>query len=143
VGGFNGTQYYSAKFPEFVVDQSMHISQLEMLNILVALRTWAPSMTRSTIKIICDNAAAIAVLTSGRGVDPILLACAREVWLVSATYDCTIVPTHRPGITMTTVDALSRAHLTGDRLPPTVKLRLQGSKNINIHDTLFQLKNRI
>lgn len=110
-GGICGTQYYHTTFPDFILDRDLHISQLEMLNVAVAVKLWASTWTNHRVIIYCDNSAAIAVLQSGRGRDHFLLACARQVWYYAARYDCQIEPRHKPGVEMETADSLSRYHL--------------------------------
>ena len=58
-----------------------HITHLEMLNIIVALKvraiTWA-------IKKIEINVAVVEVRTSGKSKDDFLAMCARKVWLITS-----------------------------------------------------------
>ena len=56
----------------------------------------------------CDNSACVHVLNTGRGRDPYLLKCAREIWLLAATHDFTISSTHCLSASNTLADALSR-----------------------------------
>lgn len=110
-GGICGTQYYHATFPQFIIDQQHPICHLEMLNIVVAAKLWGSQWTRKRVTVFCDNAAAVSVLITGRGRDPFLLQCAREIWLLSALHDFTLAPQHKPGSEMVIADALSRVHL--------------------------------
>ena len=54
------------------------IVQLEILNIVVALKIWALLWKDQTIEIKCDNMAVVAVLNTGRARDSILGTCARN-----------------------------------------------------------------
>ena len=47
---------------------------------------------------------------TGRGRDPILLACAGELWMVPATQQLSIELLHHPGASLVLADALSRRH---------------------------------
>ena len=67
--------------------KKLAITQLETLNILVALRLFAPYWHRKKVHVKCDNLAAVQVLTSGKTRDPFLAACARNVWMVVAHGD--------------------------------------------------------
>ncbi len=70
--------------------QSLTIVHLEMLNILVALRIWAPFWQGMQICIHCDNEAVVSSLNSGRGRDPYLLAVSRNIWLAATSADIEI-----------------------------------------------------
>ena len=105
-------EYYHTPFPGFILDKCHIIAHLEMLNIVVAMKIWSEHWAGKCVKILCDNAVACSVLTSGRGRDPFLLACAREIWLLSALSDCSIEAQHEPAVNMVLADALSRAHLS-------------------------------
>ena len=56
-----------------------------------------------------DNTGAKCALSTGRTRDPILAACAREIWLISAVKQVDILIFHAPGETLILSDALSRA----------------------------------
>lgn len=113
-GAICAGQYYHRPFPDFIVQQSRHISQLEMLNLVIAMKVWAARWHNQVVTIYCDNSAAVTVLSTGRSKDSFLLACAREIWWHSAKHDLAIQPRHRPGASMQVADALSRLHLRPD-----------------------------
>ena len=109
-GGFSGSHYYSLCFSDLRF-QSMHISQIEAFNIVLAVKTLLPHDMRSTQVIITtDNSAAMHTLNTGRTRDPILAACSRELWLVAALRELEIVVNHAPGTSLVLADALSRRH---------------------------------
>ena len=58
-----------------------------MLNIIVASKIWAGHWRDRKIQIHCDNMDMVQVLNTGRTRDPILATCARNVWLIAATYN--------------------------------------------------------
>ena len=60
---------------------NLGIVQLEMINILVVLRTFGSTWKGKRILVKCDNDAVVHVLNTGRTKDPYLGACARNVWL--------------------------------------------------------------
>ena len=49
--------------------ENMTIVHLEMLNILVAIRTWGNAWSGTTVRIHCDNQAVVNVLNTGRTKD--------------------------------------------------------------------------
>lgn len=135
-GAICAMQYYHTQFPDFITQRGLPITQLEMLNIVIAVKVWAPRWHNQVIIIYCDNAAAVSVLTTGRSKNAFLLACAREVWWHAANHDLIIQPRHRPGVSLQQADALSRLHLRpefGAKLSAVFKTHTR----INIHPSLF------
>ena len=108
-GGFSDTHYFQVVFPH-TYGASFNISQIEALNLVLALKTLIPpSLTNARILVKTDNTGAKCALSTGRTRDPILAACAREVWLISAVKQVDILIHHAPGETLVLADALSRA----------------------------------
>jgi hypothetical protein len=48
-------QFFHAIFPPFITEQNLHINCLELLTIVVSLRTWGKYMTDKRILFFCDN----------------------------------------------------------------------------------------
>ena len=108
-GGFSDTAYYQVVFPDRYRN-TLNISQIEALNLVIALKTLIPdSLSHARILVKTDNTGAQCALSTGRTRDPILAACAREVWLLSAVKQVDILIHHAPGDTLVLADALSRA----------------------------------
>ena len=63
------------------------IVHLEMVNMLLALRLFAPRWTQRKVRVRCDNQAVVDVLRSGKTKYPFLGACARNIWFWSARFD--------------------------------------------------------
>lgn len=62
-----------------------HISTLEAINCLVAMRTLMSAADReTTVEIQCDSESAVAALAFGRVRDPVLLADCHAAWYLSA-----------------------------------------------------------
>ena len=62
------------------------IVHLEMLNILVALRTWGHKWLKRRIMVYCDNQAVIMVINSRKTRDPILAALTRKNCYVNCDF---------------------------------------------------------
>ena len=88
----------------------LKIVHLEMLNIVLALRTWGPYWQHHRIKIFCDNLAVVQVVKSSKTKDKFLAACIRNIWLVSASNDIEIIIEHIEGKKNVIADLLSRLH---------------------------------
>ena len=111
VGAIYKSEFYSMRLPEFILQENHHITRLEMLNIVVATKLWRNQWRHSTVRIYCDNEACVSVINTGRARDPFLLRCARDIWLVSATYDFIIISTHVSSSENVFADLLSRRHM--------------------------------
>ena len=107
-GGHFGDHIFHTPFPYFVIRDSHHISHLEMLTVVLAIKLWAPHLAGHVVRLQCDNAAAVSVLQSGRGRDPYLLACARTIWTYTAHFHFEIQVEHLPGVQNQLADQLSR-----------------------------------
>ena len=109
-GAFIGEQYYSEQFPAPVLGAQHPIARLELLNIVVAVKTWADVWSHQRVKIRCDNMNACLAVRSGRSRDPCMQKCVRELFAVCVVHDIELHATHCPGELMQRADALSRAH---------------------------------
>ena len=84
-------------------------SKKEACNLIIAYRTLSPPNTPGyRIIIYTDNTASQQALQSGRTKEPVLGACARQLWLEAAIHDHVIEVRHRLGSQLPLADALSR-----------------------------------
>ena len=73
-----------------------------------ALSLWKHRLSGKAVVIHCDNMAVVCSLNSGRSWDPFVGTVARNIWLVTATYDIDLTVPHIPGMSNGRADALSR-----------------------------------
>lgn len=93
-------------------DPARNISELEAVNLAVALQTFICESDRGRhIRVFCDNLATVEVCTTGRGKNPIILDSARSIWMLQALFDVEITYQHIEGVKNVFADALSRRHL--------------------------------
>ena len=85
-----------------------NIAHLEMVNVVVALKAWGQLWANKHVKICCDNRAVVDVLSFVKAWDLVLETCARNVWLLSAIYNITIVVSHVKGTNNVVADLLSK-----------------------------------
>ena len=139
-GAYAGGKCYAVTYPPWLCDNK-HISQLEAINLLIAVRSLGPPNPDGyRYNIRCDNEATVTSMNSGRTRDPWLARCARELWLYSAVKNVRIVVTHVPGAKMTISDALSRACLSAaDATKARTLINTAGLKmmNIDLHPSMF------
>jgi hypothetical protein len=87
--------------------------------VLIAIRTFASFVAGRAVNIWCDNQAAVNLLNSGRGSDPLLHSIARNLWLLSAKLDCDLQFAHIRGSDNKVADLFSR---WDDHPSPTASL---------------------
>ena len=109
-GAYIGTQFYSEEFPDFLLSQQHTIAHLELLNVVVAVRTWAKEWAHQRVRVLCDNMNACLAVRSGRSRDSFMQGCVRTLFMLCTVHDLELQVNHRPGILMGRADALSRAH---------------------------------
>ena len=76
--------------------KQFHIAQLEMLNIVFALKVWSNIWTNKRILIQCDNQAEVEVLNSGSTKDMFLANCASNIWLITVLFNIHLKVIHVP-----------------------------------------------
>ena len=86
LGGIWGQQVYATPVSP-IIGQTLKITHLEMLNVVVDLRLWATEWAYSAVKLFCDNLAVVQVVQTRKTRDSFLAACIRNIWLLMATYD--------------------------------------------------------
>ena len=81
--------------------------RIKMVNVVVALKVWGQLWANKCVEICCDNRAVVDVLSFGKDRDAVLVTCARNVWLLSAMYNITVVVSHVKGTNNVVVDLFS------------------------------------
>ena len=74
-----------------------NIAHLEMINVVVAFKVWGQCWANKRIKIHCDNKAVVDILTYGRARDSVMATCARNIWLLTALYNISLMVVHIEG----------------------------------------------
>ena len=91
-------------------DLNLKIVHLEMLNIIIALKTWGGKWRHSTIDIFCDNLGVVQLVETGRTKDSFLALYVRNIWLLTAYLDIELNISHVPGVHNVIADTLSRIY---------------------------------
>ena len=116
---FNGVSLYDHKQVDFQVHfqyhlpiplgyQNLDIVHLEMINILVTVKLFGVYWKSKRVKIFVTTWLLYVCCNKGRTKDPYMAACARNIWLWSASYDIDFQFVHIAGKTNITADLLSR-----------------------------------
>ena len=114
LGGRWGDCVYKLSIPLGMDD--LGIVQLEMLNLFLALRIWAPNWAGKRVRFECDNQAVVAVMKAGKTRDPVLAAYARNIHMLASVFDIEITVIHLPGVKNTVADLLSRWDTISDSM---------------------------
>ena len=114
LGGRWGNLVYRLTIPLGL--DNLGIVQLEMLNVYLALRVWAPNWAGKRVKFECDNEAVVFVIKTGKTRDPVLAAYARNIHMLASVFDIEITVIHLPGIQNTVANLLSRWETVMDNM---------------------------
>ena len=104
-GGLCGQYYYSCAYPLSVLSAAHPIAHLEMRNVVVALRLWAPLWEGKKLQIYCDNMNTCVALQTGRSRDTFMQVCVRSVFVLSVGHDIEILVCHRLGVSLVAADS--------------------------------------
>ena len=88
VGGIWNQNVYAAS-RQILLTWHLNITQLEMLNVLIALRVFSDAWRHKTVCLHIDNKAVVYSLEKGRIKVKFMQAVARSVWLIAAIHDIT------------------------------------------------------
>ena len=88
----------------------LKIVHLEMWNIVIALKMWVHYWAHCKLDIHCDNPAMVQVTNSHKTRDPFLVACDKNIWLLTANHDISLQVHHIKGKKNIQADLLSRLH---------------------------------
>ena len=107
-------EFFHSVFPEHIMHHSLHITQLELLTVLVAVKMWHSKLQGLTVEIMVDNAATVHAINNQRSKDPFMQDCLRELWLYLALHNINLLARPVEGSVNYFADALSRFHLGPD-----------------------------
>ena len=89
---------------------NLKVVHLEMLNIVIASRTWDSLWCRWTITMHCDNLRVVFVVKTGKTKDTFLALCVRNIWLLTAYHGIDLQISHVPGCHNSISEAVSRIY---------------------------------
>ena len=108
-GAYSQSKYYAETYSEDFLKPTPHITNLEALNLLHAITNLMPDSPNNYVIVVnTDNKTSQQVLSTRKGKDKVLTACARQLWLIAAQANTTLEILHKPGNELVLADALSR-----------------------------------
>ena len=112
LGGRSGGEYFHSEFPSCILQQKLHINELELLSVTVALKLWGDNWKGKRIIVFCDNMVSVRVLNSGFTRNKFLQSCMREIAFLSALGEFELKGVHILGVDNRECDLLSRWNLS-------------------------------
>ena len=107
-GGVTHDQYFHCRFPKFIRDRNLHINELEMLTISVAVKLWGHLWFGKRLVIYGDNLVSVLVMNYGKTRNVWLQSCLKEILFFAAKYGFEIRAKHICGVENRAADWLSR-----------------------------------
>lgn len=110
-GGFWNGFYFHTQFPAEILEKHFHISVLEMLAVIIALKLWGARFKGLRIVIYCDNKSVCDIISSGKSRSEPLQDCLREICYLASIHEFEIKAQHLTSEQNRISDLLSRWHL--------------------------------
>ena len=108
-GAFSGQSWFQLKWVEQVQGHSITVK--ELIPIVVATAVWGPTWRGSSVQVLCDNAAVVAILNQNSSRDKEVMHLIRCLAFITAKFQFLLSASHIPGVENTAADALSRNNL--------------------------------
>ena len=138
------TLVYHIILPTRLVEEKCPICHLEAVNVVATLEIWVQHLHGCLVHLHTDNNTVAAIFQLCRGRDSYVQACARELWLMCAHADITLVVSHVPGESLTeTADALSHFHMVQPFKGVVQCLVAQGVQLVKTAHNAFQLSDEL
>ena len=143
VGGVWKNNVYTCAIPEYLrANEHLSITHFEMINIIVALKTWGNSWQGKKVLLRTDNMAVVHICNKGYTRDIHLAAYVRNIWLWTSKYDIEMTVSHIQGCKNGVADLLSRWQNTSGNQETLHKL-IKVPMWHNIDESYFQVNYEI
>ena len=109
-GAFYGPQWFMLQWSESYL--ACHISAKELVPIVIAAVIWGKDWGGKTIRVWCDNTAAVSAVNLGTSLNQEAMHLVQCLASIKAKLKFDLVATHLPGVSNCRADALSRNHLS-------------------------------
>lgn len=140
-GGWSSSECFQCEFPQFIKTMALHINELELLTIVVALKLWVKHFNRQKLNIFCDNTTTVAVINLGKAKNTFAQKCLREIAYICSLNNCQIKMVHLSGTSNRLADELSRMHLNDTHKRKALKLMIKNNlKMVVVNTNLFRFE---
>ena len=106
-------EYIHFRFSQEIMDQTHHISQRELLTIVIALKIWCKKLSGKVVRISSDNEPSVFAVNKGKTNDVFMLRCIREIAWICSKNQILLRLKFLPGNLNKISDALSRWYING------------------------------
>ena len=108
-GGWSHGEAFITRFPNWIKqDRDIHINELELLTVIVAVKVWSKNTSNRNILAYCDNEVSVEVVNSGKARNLFAQECLRELCYINAKNNTVVKLVHLPGLQDRISDCLSR-----------------------------------
>ena len=104
-------EFFHCEFPDEILQKRLHINQLELPTVVVAVKTWHSKLQGLTLELLVDNEATVHAINNQRSKDLFMQNCLRELRLFLAINNINLRARYVEGSANSFADALSRLHL--------------------------------
>ena len=104
-------EYFHREFPEFILAQDLHINELELLTVVIAIKLWSRKLEGLRVELLSDNTTCVSVINSQYSTNLFLQRCLRELWLLLALFNIQLLVRSVRGSDNWLADSLSRFHI--------------------------------
>ena len=84
-------EYFHREFPASILDQGLHINDLELLTVVIAVKLWSRKLEGLRVELFSDNATCVAVINSQYSTYLFMQRYLRELWLFLALSNIQLV----------------------------------------------------
>ena len=90
-------EYFHATFPDLIKEHDPPTGPLELLTIVVSIKLWKEKLKGKIITLYSDSEKAVKAVANKRSSVPFMQACLRELFIVLALDNITLIVKHVPG----------------------------------------------
>lgn len=83
-GALTNHQFFHKTFPFFIKELNLHINDLQLLTVVVALKVWGSCYSRLRIVILCDNMVSVFVINKRKTRNNLMQICLRSICMEAA-----------------------------------------------------------
>ena len=141
MGAICGKYFAHSIFPQewTRLDQGITIAHLELLALIVAIKSWKHKVTGNRFCVHCDNLLVVQAVNAGMTKNKLMADLPRELCFVAAVNKCEVVVLHVLGINNRIPDILSRIHTHQKFNNQFCQIRQPDWINVDISPALFNI----
>ena len=137
-GAMHNQQYFHVKFPEYIINATTNIAQLELLTIVLALKMWSSQLGGKVVQISTDSEISKYAINRGRTKDTFLLKCLREIAWITTKNQILIRAVYLSTKANTIPNALSRWYQSAEARRKFYRLTNRKWKRRSVNTNMFQ-----